>query len=174
MLKQCTSCGRYFHHESDDLCERCKRIAPKKNVLESKRQCACGEFFAPFDEKDYTCPACKRAEFDEMRESDRNKVYLDVRDFLYSNPLTPKVRVSERFGIPMKFIDEWINHGKIQQIDEVDLRGGGPENVCRFCGVKTHKGKICKPCEARMSEKLESHTTTFDKVKGRGKMILKK
>lgn len=169
MLKQCTSCGRYFHHESNELCERCKRGTAKRKTLESRRECACGETFAPFHEKDYSCPACKRAEFEEMTESERNRVYLEVRDFLYTNPLTPKVRVSERFGVPMKFIDDWIHYGKIQQIDEVDLRGGGPENVCKFCGVKTHKGRICKPCEARMSEKLESHNSAVQRTTLRGR-----
>lgn len=175
MIKQCSSCGRYFHDESDELCERCRKTTPKKSYNESRRECACGKMFAPFDEEDYSCPACKRAIFDDMTESERNKIYLDVRDFLYTNPLTPKVRISERFGVPMRFIDDWIHHGKIQQIDEVELRGGVPtENTCQFCGVKIHKGSICKPCEARMSDKLESHHIATEKAPSRGKVITKR
>ena len=168
MLKQCPVCGRYFHHDTEEVCERCKHSNSTKRKLEVRRECMnCGDKFAPFHEDDHICPDCKRATFEEMTESERNKVYLEVRDFLYDNPLTPKVRVSERFGVPMRYIDDWINYGKIQQIDEIDLRGGGPENVCKFCGVKTHKGRICKPCEARMAEKLESHTTAVQRRIGR-------
>lgn len=164
MLKQCTVCGRYFDHEVEEICERCQKPAKKAHVVESKRICECGNSFAPFHEHDHTCPDCKRQEFNAMDDRERNRVYMKVRDFLYAYPLTPKVKVSERFGVPIKFIDEWVSHGKIEEIDEVDLRGGGPENVCRYCGVKTHKGKICKQCEARLGEKLESHNNNYDRT----------
>lgn len=163
MLKQCEACGRYFDHESDVLCERCNKKRQPKHTPEVKRICSCGAEFAPFDHDDYTCPECKKVDFEQMTDHEKDYVYRKVRDFLYANPLTLKLKVSERFGVPLKTIDEWIHHGKMEQIDEVELRDA-PEGYCKYCGVRVHSGKICKPCEKRLSEKLESHTSAMQRM----------
>lgn len=160
LLKQCPECGRYFDHETEEVCERCQKPSKKTQIHEHKRVCDCGNSFVPFHEEDYSCPDCKRQDFANMDERERNKVYMQVRSFLYKHPLTTKVKVSEMFGVPIRFIDEWVHHGKIEEIDEIDLRGGGPDNVCRYCGVRTPKGKICKQCEGRLGEKLETHNSS--------------
>lgn len=169
MLKQCEACGRYFDHETDLLCERCQKKKQPRLNPELKRTCSCGTQFAPFDHDDYLCPECKKADFEQMTDHEKDYVYRKVRDFLYANPLTLKLKVSERFGVPLRTIDEWIHHGKMEQIDEIELRDA-PEGYCKYCGVRIHSGKICKPCEKRLSEKLESHTQAMQRI-SKGKQI---
>lgn len=161
-LKLCPSCGRYFEHEDEEVCERCRKPSVPQIIELEHRQCACGNTFVPFTLEDDTCPECKRKAFSLMSDHEREKIYSKVREFLYDNPLTPKVRVSERFGVPIRFIDDWVIHGKLEEIDEIELKTG-PDNICRYCGVKTHSGRICKPCEARLFEKIKSHNDLVKK-----------
>lgn len=159
MLKQCPSCGRFFDHDENDLCERCQESELKVHFSEESRKCDCGKMFTPINEHDSMCPACKRTVYESMNEDEREKVYKQVRDYLYANPLTPKVKVSERFGVPMKYIDEWVGNGQIQQIGEVDLKEI-KDNTCSVCGAKTSQGKLCKACEKKIGEKMESYYNT--------------
>lgn len=168
MLKQCPSCKRYFEHETNELCERCQQAVPKEHFIDTQRRCHCGMMFTPFDAEDWTCPKCKRSEYENMSEMQQAEVYKNVRDFLYANPLTPKVKISERFGVPLKIIDEWINGDKIQEIGEVELKDIR-DNTCSVCGEKTAKGTLCKACEKKISEKMESHNLAIKRSSGKGR-----
>ncbi len=172
-LKLCPSCGRYFEHDDEMLCERCRKPSKKQIEELEKRQCDCGNMYIPFSIEDDSCVDCKRKAFSLMSDGERERVYAAVRDFLYDNPLTPKVRVSERFGVPIRFIDDWVIHGKLEEIDEIELKSG-PDNICRYCGVKTHKGRICKPCEARLHEKVRAHNDLVKQNTSPVKKIVKR
>lgn len=171
MLKQCPSCKRYFDSDTNELCERCQQTAPKVHFSDTQRRCHCGQMFTPFDEEDYTCPKCKRSDYEDMNEEQHERLYKVVREFLYSNPLTPKVKVSERFGVPLKTIDDWINSNKIQEIGEVEMKEmkDSRTSVCSVCGSKTSKGTLCKACEKKISEKMESHHLALKRNAGKGR-----
>lgn len=168
MLKQCPSCKRYFDHDTNALCERCQQAVPKVHYSDTQRRCHCGLMFTPFNEEDWSCPKCKRAEYEEMNETQREDIYKAVREYLYANPLTPKVKVSERFGVPLKIIDEWINGNKIQEIGEVEMKEIR-NNTCSVCGEATAKGSLCKSCEKKISEKMESHHLALKRTPGKGR-----
>lgn len=117
MLKNCLSCNRLFDHPTEVYCEKCRKDTPIEEVEIPKVQCHCGEWFTPLDAKDAECPKCRKRKFELMSEDEKIAIYKKVRDFLYTHPNTPKVKVSERFGVPLKQLDEWIEHGRIIEID---------------------------------------------------------
>lgn len=119
MLKKCTNCNRLFDHPTEELCEKCRKDFPTEVHEEKKVQCHCGEWFVPLDNKDNECPKCRRKKFDDMTDAEKVDMFKRVREFLYMHPNTPKVKVSERFGVPLKQLDEWIEHGRIIEIDPV-------------------------------------------------------
>lgn len=117
MLKNCINCNRLFDHPTEVLCEKCRSGELKGHVHIEKHHCACGQLFVPIDPTDSECSNCKKKKFEYLEEEEKMDIYKKIREYLYSNPNTPKVSISDRFGVPLKQLAEWIDHGRIIEID---------------------------------------------------------
>lgn len=88
------------------------------------------------------CPDCT-AELD--------KIFRDVRDYIYDNPEVGIQEVAEEFNISIKTIHGWVREERLEFSSSSDV--GLP---CESCGTPIHSGRYCNSCKRGIIEDLSN------------------
>jgi len=122
------------------------------------RKCKNCNRFYKFQSSKY-CPEC-------VVELD--KVFLKVREYIYENPNSTVLEVSENKGVDQEIIMEFLRDGKLE------LKEASMLLECKSCGKPIKTGTLCNSClmnfETEMKKGLVKAVENKDKVKGSDKM----
>lgn len=122
------------------------------------RKCKnCGRFFQYHSSK--YCPAC-------VIELDQ--VFIKLREYIYENPDSTVIEVSENTGVDTEIIMEFLRDGKLE------LKEPSVLLECKSCGKAIKTGVMCKEClsrfETEMKKGLGKAKDNLDRFKGSDKM----
>ena len=105
------------------------------------------------------CPTC-------VIEMDQ--VFIKVREYIYDNPNSTVVEVSENTGIDTEIIMEFLREGKLELKEATMLL------ECKSCGKAIKTGVMCKEClsrfETEMKKGLGKAKDNVDKLRDSEKM----
>ncbi len=105
------------------------------------------------------CPTC-------MIELDQ--VFIKIREYIYENPDSTVIKVSEGTGVETDIIMEFLREGKLELKEATLLL------ECKSCGKAIKTGMMCKECishfETEMKKGLGKAKGNIDKLRDSEKM----
>lgn len=78
---------------------------------------------------------CERCRVNE------DEIFLKVREYIYDNPSTNVMEVSEELEVEEEIILKWLRQGRLQ------LKGEGVGYGCERCGQSIQTGRFCMSCQ---------------------------
>jgi len=76
--------------------------------------------------------------------TDDEDTFLKVREYIYDNPQTNVMEVSEELEVDEDLILKWLRQGRLE------LKGEGVGYECDRCGKSIQSGRFCKDCQAEL------------------------
>ena len=92
------------------------------------------------------CPLCK---------ANMDKIFEQVREFLYENKGATITRVCENIDVSKGQIEQWVRE---ERLTFATAEGSGL--TCKRCGTPIMTGTYCEHCKARVIGNLNSAYTT--------------
>lgn len=86
------------------------------------------------------CPSC-------LIELD--KVFLDIREYIYENPDSTVAEVSENTGVDSEIIMEFLRDGKLE------LKEASILLECKSCGKPIKTGQMCSDCASLFEKEMK-------------------
>jgi flagellar operon protein (TIGR03826 family) len=100
------------------------------------KNCAkCGRVFQAEEIGQKYCSRCS---------SNEDDLFLKAREFIYDNPDTNVMEVTEELEIEEDLILKWLRQGRLE------LRGEGVGYPCDRCGKSIKTGRFCESCQAEL------------------------
>lgn len=81
---------------------------------------------------------CSRCRIDE------EGLFLKAREYIYDNPDTNVIDVSEELDIEEELVLKWLRQGRLQ------LKGEGVGYPCDRCGTSIQTGRFCEKCQVEL------------------------
>ncbi len=104
----------------------------------------CGRMFRAASRMQRLCERCRESE---------EKIFLKVREFIYDNPTTNVMEVSNEMDVDEELVLKWLREGRLQ------LKGEGVGYPCEKCGEQIQTGRFCATCSREISKSLKSEFT---------------
>jgi len=105
------------------------------------------------------CPTC-------VIELDQ--VFIKTREYIYDNPNSTVIEVSENIGVEVEIIMDFLREGKLELKEATVLL------ECKSCGKAIKTGMMCNEClkhfETEMKKGIGQAKGNLDKVKDSDKM----
>ncbi len=101
----------------------------------------CGRMFKAASRMQRLCERCRENE---------DKIFLKVREFIYDNPSTNVMEVSEEMNVDEELVLKWLREGRLK------LKGEGSGYPCEKCGETIQTGRFCGACSHAMSNELKA------------------
>lgn len=95
----------------------------------------CGRVFQADEIGQKFCMRCREDEED---------LFMAAREFIYDNPDTNVMEVSEELDIEEDLILKWLRQGRLQ------LKGEGVGYPCDRCGKSIQTGRFCEACQMEL------------------------
>ncbi|WP_430883992.1 MerR family transcriptional regulator [Fusibacter sp. JL216-2] len=92
----------------------------------------CGRVFQAEEIGQKYCARCS---------SDEDDMFMQAREYIYDNPDTNVVEVSEELEIDEDLILKWLRQGRLE------LKGEGVGYPCDRCGKSIKSGRFCDACQ---------------------------
>ncbi len=120
------------------------------------RNCAkCGRVFQSEEIGQKFCMRCREDEED---------LFMAAREYIYDNPETNVMEVSEELDIEEDLILKWLRQGRLQ------LKGEGVGYPCDRCGKSIQTGRFCDACQMELKNGFsEAFGTGEEKSSGASK-----
>jgi len=97
-----------------------------------------------------------------------DKVFMVIREYIYENPDSTIVEVSENTGVDNEIIMDFLREGKLE------LKEASLMLECRSCGKAIKTGVMCKDClsnfETEMKKSVGKAKDNIDKLRDSDKM----
>lgn len=132
------------------------------------KNCAkCGRVFQSEEIGQKFCMRCR---------GDEEDMFQKAREYIYDNPDTNVLDVSEELDIEEDLILKWLRQGRLQ------LRGEGVGYPCDRCGKSIKTGRFCDSCQNELKsgfdkafsvDKNGSKPEAPSKSEGRGMHVKK-
>ncbi len=133
------------------------------------KNCAkCGRVFQAEEIGQKYCTRCR---------GDEDDMFLAAREYIYDNPDTNIMEVSEELDIDEDLILKWLRQGRLK------LKGEGVGYPCDRCGKSIQTGRFCDACQAELKNgfneafgvsKSGAPAASQDENLGRGMHVKKK
>jgi len=95
----------------------------------------CGRVFQAEEIGQKFCDRCKGNEED---------LFNKVREYIYDNPDTNVMEVSEELEVDEDLILKWLRQGRLE------LKGDGVGYPCDRCGKSINSGRFCSACQGEL------------------------
>ncbi len=95
----------------------------------------CGRVFQAEEIGQKHCMRCR---------SNEDDLFLKAREFIYDNPQTNVIEVSEELDIEEDLILKWLRQGRLE------LKGEGVGYPCDRCGKSIKSGRFCDSCQMEL------------------------
>lgn len=116
---------------------------------ETPKTCSvCGEPLVYKCLGEYRCEACGNIDRDDFGK---------VRHFLDENGPTPALLISEKTGVALSKINQYLRQGRVEIPD-----GSSVYIKCEVCGKDIRFGRYCPECAVRFSKSMQGTAVTGD------------
>ncbi len=78
-------------------------------------------------------------------------MFMQAREYIYDNPDTNVVEVSEELEIDEDLILKWLRQGRLE------LKGEGVGYPCDRCGKSIKSGRFCDSCQNELKMDSRMH-----------------
>lgn len=104
---------------------------------ETKTCVKCRRLFNYLGYGHFYCPMCRKSDEEDFKK---------VKDYIFENGVAPAMEVSEKTGISLERINQYLREGRLE------IPEGSPIFIkCEMCSVDIRSGRLCPDCASKLS-----------------------
>lgn len=100
----------------------------------------CGRMFTYLGFGHFYCPVCKEKDAED---------FTRVKEYIYENGVAPALEVSEKTGVSLKIIEQYLREGRLEipECSPIFIK-------CEMCAVDIRSGRLCPSCATTLSNAM--------------------
>ncbi len=121
-------------------------------IGETKVCVRCKRMFTYLGYGHFYCPMCRKTDEEDFKK---------VKDYIFENGTAPAMEVSEKTGISLERINQYLKEGRLEI----------PENSpifikCEMCYVDIRSGRLCPDCASKLTHAMREKMNFDDEQIG--------
>lgn len=116
------------------------KLIENGKIGETKVCVRCKRMFTYLGYGHFYCPMCKKTDEEDFKI---------VKDYIFENGTAPAMEVSEKTGISLERINQYLREGRLEI----------PENSpifikCEMCSIDIRSGRLCPDCASKLTHAM--------------------
>ncbi len=112
----------------------------RKSNSEIRTCVRCGKIFQYYGIGRCYCPSCKKQD---------DEAFKKVKAYIYENGTATVMEVSEKTGVPVRFIRLYLKDNRIEIPEDSPIF-----IQCERCGVNIRSGRLCPDCANALTNEM--------------------
>ena len=128
------------------------KLIENGKIGETKVCVRCKRMFTYLGYGHFYCPMCKKTDEEDFKI---------VKDYIFENGTAPAMEVSEKTGISLERINQYLREGRLEI----------PENSpifikCEMCSIDIRSGRLCPDCASKLTHAMREKMNFDDEQIG--------